>query len=135
MTQSRKRYDRRFKAAAAKVVLEGEQTVVDPSHGKRRFSDWLQTHQGTRINPDSVFDVQAKRLHEYKRQQLNLLWAIRTYLDIRSGKLPERPVTVIFGAKAAPAYTIAKDIIHVLSQRGSFLGCDQTYEFYGKSVS
>ena len=65
---------------------------------KRRFASWLKDHQGTDISPDSVFDVQAKRLHEYKRQQLNLLWAIRTYLDIKAGKLPERPVTVIFGA-------------------------------------
>ena len=61
-----------------------------------------------------MFDVQSKRLHEYKRQQLNLLWCVRTLLDIRAGILPERPVTVIFGAKAAPAYTIAKDIIHAI---------------------
>ena len=81
---------------------------------KRRFADWLRGHQGTVIDPDSVFDVQSKRLHEYKRQQLNLLWCVRTLLDIRAGILPERPVTVIFGAKAAPAYTIAKDIIHAI---------------------
>lgn len=94
------------------------------SYGKRRFSDWLQTHQGTRIDPDSIFDVQAKRLHEYKRQQLNLLWAIHTYLDIKSGRLPERPITVIFGAKAAPAYTIAKDIIHAIICLGDVIAAD-----------
>ncbi len=81
---------------------------------KRRFAEWLREHQGTVLDPDSVFDVQSKRLHEYKRQQLNLLWCARTLLDIRAGILPERPVTVIFGAKAAPAYTIAKDIIHAI---------------------
>ena len=81
---------------------------------KRRFAEWLRAHQGAEIDPDSVFDVQSKRLHEYKRQQLNLLWIVRELLNIRAGKLPERPVTAIFGAKAAPAYTIAKDIIHAI---------------------
>ena len=81
---------------------------------KRRFADWIFAHQGAAIDPDSVFDVQSKRLHEYKRQQLNLLWIIREYLRIRLGALPARPITVVFGAKAAPAYTIAKDIIHAI---------------------
>lgn len=81
---------------------------------KKLLADWLYKHQGARLNPETVFDVQSKRLHEYKRQQLNLLWAIRTYLDIKNGTLPASPVTVIFGAKAAPAYTIAKDIIHAI---------------------
>ena len=81
---------------------------------KRRFADWLKEHQGAVIDPESVFDVQSKRLHEYKRQQLNLLWIVRELLDIRAGKTPERPVTAIFGAKAAPAYTVAKDIIHAI---------------------
>ncbi len=81
---------------------------------KRRFADWLYRHQGAVIDPDSVFDVQSKRLHEYKRQQLNLLWIIDRYLRIRAGEKPQRPVTVLFGAKAAPAYTIAKDIIHAI---------------------
>ena len=81
---------------------------------KRRFADWIREHQGAEVDPDSVFDVQAKRLHEYKRQQLNLLWAIRMYQAIKAGSKPERPVTVIFGAKAAPAYIIAKDIIHAI---------------------
>ena len=81
---------------------------------KRRFAEWIFRHQGAAIDPDSVFDVQSKRLHEYKRQQLNLLWIICEYQRIREGLLPARPVTVIFGAKAAPAYTIAKDIIHAI---------------------
>ena len=81
---------------------------------KQRFADWIFDHQGAVIDPDSVFDVQSKRLHEYKRQQLNLLWLIREYLRIRLGATPKRPITAIFGAKAAPAYTIAKDIIHAI---------------------
>ena len=91
---------------------------------KVRFAAWLREHQGTEIDPDAVFDVQAKRLHEYKRQQLNLLWAIRTYLDIKAGKVPARPVTVIFGAKAAPAYVIAKDIIHAILTLSALIDAD-----------
>ena len=80
---------------------------------KEEFTRWLKQSQGVEVNPESVFDVQVKRLHEYKRQQLNLLYAVHKYLDIRAGNLPRRPVTMIFGAKAAPAYTIAKDVIHL----------------------
>ena len=81
---------------------------------KRRFADWLMKRQGVAVDPDSVFDVQAKRLHEYKRQQLNLLWIIRAYQRILAGERPARPITCLFGAKAAPAYTTAKDIIHAI---------------------
>jgi starch phosphorylase len=81
---------------------------------KSRFAEWLKANQGTEISGDSILDVQSKRLHEYKRQQLNLLWAIRKYLEIKGGKKPARPITVIFGAKAAPAYVTAKDIIHAI---------------------
>ena len=91
---------------------------------KRRFAKWLYQHQGSVIDPNSVFDVQSKRLHEYKRQQLNLLWIIREYLRIKEGFVPERPVTVIFGAKAAPAYTIAKDIIHAILCLGDVIDAD-----------
>ncbi|MBO4396283.1 MAG: glycogen/starch/alpha-glucan family phosphorylase [Eubacterium sp.] len=66
------------------------------------------------VDPNSIFDIQVKRLHEYKRQQLNCLYVIRKYLEIKRGKKPGRKLTVIFGAKAAPAYTIAKDIIHLI---------------------
>ena len=81
---------------------------------KERFAKWLYAHQGTTIDPDSIFDVQSKRLHEYKRQQLNLLWIIHMLLGIRKGEVPPHKITCIFGAKAAPAYTIAKDIIHAI---------------------
>ena len=81
---------------------------------KRALAAHLLHKQGERINPDSIYDVQIKRLHEYKRQQMNALDAIRRILDIRAGHVPARPVTMIFGAKAAPAYTIAKDIIHLI---------------------
>lgn len=75
---------------------------------------YIKEKQNRNINPDSVFDVQIKRLHEYKRQQMNALYIINKYLDIKRGILPKRPITAIFGAKAAPAYTIAKDIIHLI---------------------
>ncbi len=94
------------------------QLVSVKASNKRAFAKWLQKHQGDAVDPDSIFDVQSKRLHEYKRQQLNLLWIIREYLRIseldNEDELPKHKVTVIFGAKAAPAYTIAKDIIHAI---------------------
>jgi len=70
--------------------------------------------QNVEIDPNAVFDIQIKRLHEYKRQQMNALYAIYKYKEIKKGNLPKRPLTMIFGAKAAPAYTIAKDIIHLI---------------------
>ncbi len=81
---------------------------------KKEFADYLYANQGIKIDIDSVFDVQVKRLHEYKRQQMNALYIIYKYMEIKAGKKPARPVTIIFGAKAAPAYTIAKDIIHLI---------------------
>ncbi|MBP5163889.1 MAG: glycogen/starch/alpha-glucan phosphorylase [Lachnospiraceae bacterium] len=81
---------------------------------KRALADYFRLFQGVDINPDSIFDVQVKRLHEYKRQQMNCLFAIHKYLDIKAGNKPARPITMIFGAKAAPAYVIAKDIIHLI---------------------
>ena len=66
------------------------------------------------IDENSIFDIQVKRLHEYKRQQMNALYVIHKYLEIKEGKTPSTPITVIFGAKAAPAYVIAKDIIHLI---------------------
>ena len=81
---------------------------------KRQLADYLKHTQGVVIDENSIFDIQVKRLHEYKRQQMNLLWAIHKYLEIKNRKLPKTPVTLIFGAKAAPAYTIAKDIIHAI---------------------
>ncbi len=81
---------------------------------KKEMAAYLREKQGIEINPDSIFDIQVKRLHEYKRQQLNALYVINKYFEIKEGKKPARPITVIFGAKAAPAYIIAKDIIHLI---------------------
>ena len=84
------------------------------TENKQALARYLKTTQGVELNADSIFDIQVKRLHEYKRQQMNALYAIYKYLEIKAGKLPARPITMIFGAKAAPAYTIAKDIIHLI---------------------
>lgn len=81
---------------------------------KVNLCEYLRETQGIELNPDSIFDIQVKRLHEYKRQQMNALYVIHKYLEIKAGKLPVTPITVIFGAKAAPAYIIAKDIIHLI---------------------
>lgn len=81
---------------------------------KHQLSEYLKRTQGIELNENSVFDIQIKRLHEYKRQQMNALYVIYKYLEIKSGKMPKTPITVIFGAKAAPAYVIAKDIIHLI---------------------
>lgn len=81
---------------------------------KKELKEYLKRTQGVEIDENSIYDIQIKRLHEYKRQQMNALYVIRKYLEIKGGKLPVRPITVIFGAKAAPAYVIAKDIIHLI---------------------
>ena len=81
---------------------------------KAVFAQFMEETQGIKINPDSIFDVQVKRLHEYKRQQMNALYAIYKYLEIKKGNKPATPITMIFGAKAAPAYVIAQDIIHLI---------------------
>ena len=81
---------------------------------KAELAKYLEETQGITINPDSIFDIQIKRLHEYKRQQMNALYLIHKYLEIKKGKKPTTPITAIFGAKAAPAYIIAKDIIHMI---------------------
>lgn len=81
---------------------------------KAELAKYLEETPGITINPDSIFDIQIKRLHEYKRQQMNALYLIHKYLEIKKGKKPTTPITAIFGAKAAPAYIIAKDIIHMI---------------------
>ena len=81
---------------------------------KHQLAAYLAKTQSISLNADSIFDIQVKRLHEYKRQQLNALYVICKYLEIKSGKTPKTPITVLFGAKAAPAYTIAQDIIHLI---------------------
>ena len=81
---------------------------------KKVLKDYILATEGIEIDDNSIYDIQIKRLHEYKRQQLNVLYLIHKYLEIKAGKLPKRPITAIFGAKAAPAYIIAKDIIHAI---------------------
>ena len=81
---------------------------------KNQLKKYLADTQGINLNENSIFDIQIKRLHEYKRQQMNALYVIHKYLEIKKGNKPEPPITVIFGAKAAPAYIIAKDIIHLI---------------------
>ncbi len=81
---------------------------------KKKLAAYVKENEGVILNPDSVFDIQVKRLHEYKRQQMNALYIIHKYLEIKKGKKPARPMTFIFGAKAAPAYIIAQDIIHLI---------------------
>ena len=81
---------------------------------KLEFKEYMEKTQGLTIDENSIIDVQVKRLHEYKRQQMNALYAIYKYLDIKAGNKPSTPITMIFGAKAAPAYVIAKDIIHLI---------------------
>ena len=89
--------------------------VLDVKMGNKvRLKNYLKKTQNIDIDENSVFDIQIKRLHEYKRQQMNALYVINKYFEIKEGKKPARPITVIFGAKAAPAYVIAKDIIHLI---------------------
>lgn len=91
-----------------------EEILAIKQSNKAVLKDYLKETQEIDINENSIFDIQVKRLHEYKRQQMNALWVIYKYFEIKKGHLPETPITVIFGAKAAPAYTIAKDIIHLI---------------------
>ena len=100
------------KFAEDDAVLEKLLAVKDAK--KVELKDHLKATQGIEIDENSVFDIQIKRLHEYKRQQMNALYIIHKYFEIKAGKKPARPITAIFGAKAAPAYIIAKDIIHLI---------------------
>ena len=89
--------------------------IVDIKNGKKAdLAKYLKDTQGLDVPDNSIFDIQVKRLHEYKRQQLNVLYIIHKYFEIKAGKKPSTPITCFFGAKAAPAYIIAKDIIHAI---------------------
>lgn len=101
---------------------------------KRILAEYILEKEGETINPDSIFDVQIKRLHEYKRQQMNALYIIHKYLEIKKGKRPARPLTFLFGAKAAPAYIIAKDIIHLLLVLQQIVNNDPDVKDYMKVV-
>ena len=100
------------------------------AQNKRALADWLHRTQNITVDPDAMFDIQSKRLHEYKRQQLNLLYLIHQYHEIKAGHLPATPLVSIFGAKAAPAYTIAKDIIHALLTLSKVIAADPVVSKY-----
>lgn len=95
---------------------------------------YLKATQNIDLDPDAVFSIQIKRLHEYKRQQMNALYIIHKYFEIKAGKLPKRPITMIFGAKAAPAYIIAKDIIHLILCLSELIANDPDVSPYLKVV-
>ena len=101
---------------------------------KKRCAEFIKANTGEEINTHSVYDIQIKRLHEYKRQQLNALYIIDRYLKIKAGEKPQRPVTFIFGAKAAPAYVIAKDIIHLILCLQELINNDPEVSPYMKVV-
>ena len=96
-----------------------EKLLEIKQENKKNLAAYLKGKQGVELDENYIFDIQIKRLHEYKRQQMNALHVIHKYLEIKKGKKPATPITVIFGAKAAPAYTIAKDIIHLILDRKS----------------
>ena len=101
---------------------------------KKHLKEFLKNSQGVEIDENSIFDIQIKRLHEYKRQQLNVLYIIYKYLEIKKGHCPTTPITFIFGAKAAPAYVIAKDIIHLILSLQELINNDPVASRYIKVV-
>lgn len=121
------------------LAYKDDQKVLDQlleikTNAKKICKDFVLKNTGIEIDENSVFDIQIKRLHEYKRQQLNALYIIYKYLEIKDGKKPERPITFIFGAKAAPAYYIAKDIIHLLLTLETLIQNDPDVAPYMKLV-
>ena len=119
--------------------FQDDEAVLDrlrqiKQNAKLELKKYLKSTQGVEIDETSVYDIQVKRLHEYKRQQMNALYAIYKYLEIKKGNLPKRPVTMIFGAKAAPAYTIAKDIIHLILCLQELIDSDPEVSPYLKVV-
>ena len=101
---------------------------------KKALVSYIEEKEGVSLNPDSIFDIQVKRLHEYKRQQMNALYIIHKYLEIKGGKKPSTPISFIFGAKAAPAYVIAQDIIHLLLVLSDIVNNDPEVSPYMKVV-
>ncbi len=102
------------------------------SQSKMNLCDYLKNSQGFDIDSNSIFDIQIKRLHEYKRQQLNALYIIYKYLQIKEGKYPKTPISFIFGAKAAPSYVLAKDIIHMILCLAHIINNDEQASKYIK---
>lgn len=101
---------------------------------KKALAAYIREKEGVTLDLNSIFDIQVKRLHEYKRQQMNALYIIHKYLEIKEGKKPVRPMTFIFGAKAAPAYVIAQDIIHLLLVLSEIINKDPEVSPYMKVV-
>lgn len=101
---------------------------------KTALAAYIQEKEGVELDPNSIFDIQVKRMHEYKRQQMNALYIIHKYLEIKGGKKPARPISFIFGAKAAPAYVIAQDIIHLLLVMSEIINKDPEVSPYMKLV-
>ncbi len=101
---------------------------------KAELAKYIAENEGVVLDTESVFDIQIKRLHEYKRQQMNALYIIHKYLEIKAGKKPVRPLTFIFGAKAAPAYVIAQDIIHLILVMQEIINKDPDVSPYMKLV-
>jgi starch phosphorylase len=110
-------------------------TLLDIKYkNKKALKEYLLKTQGIEIDENSIYDIQIKRLHEYKRQQMNALYIIHKYLEIKNGKKPATPITLIFGAKAAPAYIIAKDIIHLILCLQELINKDEDVNPYLKVV-
>ena len=101
---------------------------------KAQLCDYIKDREGVELDRDSVFDIQIKRMHEYKRQQMNALYIIHKYLEIKAGRKPVRPMTFLFGAKAAPAYVIAQDVIHLLLCLQQIVNSDPDVSPYMKVV-
>jgi starch phosphorylase len=121
------------------LVKKDDDAVLDKIYAikrskKQALADYIKEKEGIDIDVNSVFDIQVKRLHEYKRQQMNALYIIHKYLEIKSGKKPSTPITFIFGAKAAPAYVIAQDIIHFLLVLSEIVNNDPDVSPYMKVV-
>lgn len=111
-----------------------EQLAAIKKQKKVELAAYIEEKEGITLNPDSIFDIQVKRLHEYKRQQMNALYIIHKYLEIKGGRKPVRPLTFLFGAKAAPAYVIAQDIIHLLLVLQEIVNNDPDVKDYMKVV-
>ena len=121
------------------LAYENDEAVLErlleiKKKNKHQLAKYLKETQEIKLNEESIYDIQIKRLHEYKRQQMNALYIIHKYLEIKGGKKPARPLTFIFGAKAAPAYVIARDIIHLLLVLQQIINNDPDVKDYMKVV-
>ena len=121
-----------LKKADDEKVLDAIESIK--MQKKEALAAYIKEKEGIELDPNSIFDIQVKRLHEYKRQQMNALYIIHKYLEIKGGKKPVRPITFIFGAKAAPAYVIARDIIHLLLVLSEIVNKDPDVSPYMKVV-